>query len=322
VWNVVDVIYSWSLNQSQTEFCRDMVTIFGDIDDFCQRLPASSLPALASGAGTKKSHRSSRWALSEVRTILVWFHAWHDRRFKHFQLPQARGELRADFPPLPSDTRLVELIPMRLLPLCAAVATRPGQPRGLPLIDSFPIRVCPNRRLHSPKVFAGLAPGGKGSRGWFYGFKRHLVMNQQGEGLARALTPGQMEDRRPVRRLVRPLWGQRLGDRGDSRQELFEQVWQPGLPLLTKLKRNMKNKRRPLLDKVLLRQRALLECVKDQLQNVSPIEHTRHRSASNGMVTMRAAGVAYTLQPKKPALDLSTTDREPRQQLLLTAMAI
>ena len=101
---------------------------------------------------------------------------------------------------------------------------------------------------------------------------------------------------------------------------MFEQLWAQGLQLITKLKRNMKNKLMPMLDKVLLRQRALIECVNDQLKNISQIEHTRHRSATNGIVNRLAAVVAYTFQPKKPALDLSTEQDSPDQQLLLAAM--
>jgi hypothetical protein len=119
--------------------------------------------------------------------------------------------------------------------------------------------------------------------------------------------------------LVRPLWGKLFGDRGYIGQELFEQLWAEGVPLITKLKRNMKNKLMPVLDKLLLRKRALIECVNDQLKNVSQMEHTRHRSAVNGIVNMLAAVVAYTFQPKKPALDLSSTTTESQAPLLLLA---
>jgi hypothetical protein len=88
--------------------------------------------------------------------------------------------------------------------------------------------------------------------------------------------------------------------------------------LLTKRKRNRKNPMMPLLDKVLLRQRALIECVNDQWKNISPTEHTRHRSPLNGIVHMITALVAYTFQSKKPASDLFTTGRA--QQPLLPAV--
>src|SRR5947209_1381364 len=297
----------------------DIVTVFCDIDDFCQRLSAAPPPLLPPG-GKKRSDRSARLALSEIMTILVFFHASRYRTFKHFYQGQMLGPGRAEFPRLPSYTRFVELIPLTLVPLCAYVQTRKGQPTGIQFIDSLPIRVCHNRRIGSHKVFAGLAQRGKGSMGWFYGFKLHLVINEQGELLGLSLTPGNRDDRRPVAKLVRQLWGKLFGDRGYLSQELFEQLWAQGLQLITKLKRNMKNKLMPMLDKVLLRQRALIECVNDQLKNISQIEHTRHRSASNGIVNILAAVVAYTFQPKKPALDLSTEQDSPDQQLLLAAM--
>jgi Transposase DDE domain len=253
-------------------------------------------------------------------TILVWFHASHYRTFKHFYLGSVLPGKRAEFPGLPSYTRCVELIPTTLLPLCAYVQTRQGQPTGLQFIDSLPIRVCHHRRISSHKVFAGLAQRGKGSLGWFYGFKLHLVINEQGELLGLTLTPGPGDDRRPVRKLVRQRWGKLFGDRGYLSQELFEHLWDQDLQLITKLKRNMKNKLMPVLDKLLLRKRALIECVNDQLKNVSQIEHSRHPSATNGIVNMVAAVVAYTFPPKKPSLDRFRPSEERGQALLLAAM--
>jgi transposase len=299
----------------------DIVTIFCDIDDFCQSLLACEHPQLLAHSGSKK-RRASSLSLSEVMTILVWFHASHYRTFKHYYLDSVLSGKRAEFPGLPSYTRFVELIPLTLLPLCAYLQTRKGQPTGIQFIDSLPIRVCHNRRIPSHKVFAGLAQRGKGSMGWFYGFKLHLIINERGEVLGLTLTPGNTDDRRPVVKLVRQLWGKLFGDRGYIGQELFEQLWTGGLQLITKLKRKMKNKLMPVLDKLLLRKRALIECVNDQLKNISQIEHTRHRSAANGIINMLAAVAAYTFQPKKPALDLSTTTESQAQRLLLAAVTI
>jgi hypothetical protein len=296
----------------------DIVTLFCDIDDFCRSFLAAGLPPLPSSSGPQK-RRSNSLSLSEIMTLLVFFHASHYRTFKHFYLGSVLPGKRAEFPGLPSYTRFVELIPLTLLPLCAYLQTRQGQPTGIQFIDSLPIRVCHNRRIGSHKVFAGLAQRGKSSMGWFYGFKLHLVINDQGELLGVCLTPGNVDDRRPVKKLVRKLWGKLFGDRGYISQELFEQLWAGGLQLITKLKRTMKNKLMPLFDKLLLRQRALIECVNDQLKNISQIEHTRHRSAVNGVVNMIAAVVAYTFQSKKPALDLYTTGANPLPQSLLTA---
>jgi hypothetical protein len=66
----------------------------------------------------------------------------------------------------------------------------------------------------------------------------------------------------------------------------------------------MKNQLVKLLDKILLRKRALIETVNDPLKKVFQIEHARHRSPFNLLVHPLAALVAYTYQEKKPALDL------------------
>jgi Transposase DDE domain len=305
------------VRQPSPEFCMDILSVFCDIDDFCSRFePAWHQHLIASG---QKRQRASSLALSEVMAILVLCHGLHYRTFKHFYLHYVCIHLRSDFPGLPSYSRFVELIPSTLVPLCSYVQSRRGQPTGIQFIDSLPIRVCHNRRIHSHRVFDGFARRGKSSMGWFYGFKLHLVINDQGELLGMALTSGNSDDRRPLARLVRQLWGKLFGDRGYISQKLFDELWAQGLQLVTKLKRKMKNKLMPILDKILLRKRALIECVNDQLKNISQIEHTRHRSVANGFVNIIAAVVAYTFQPKKPALDWDIADLQAEQQTLLAA---
>ena len=66
----------------------------------------------------------------------------------------------------------------------------------------------------------------------------------------------------------------------------------------------MKNKLMPMIDKLLLRKRAIVESVNDQLKNIIQIEHSRHRSISNFMVNLIGGLAAYALQPKKPSLNL------------------
>jgi len=50
------------------------------------------------------------------------------------------------------------------------------------------------------------------------------------------------------------------------------------------------------------RKRSIIETINDQLKNVSQIAHTRHRSPTNFLVNLIGGLLAYTFQPKKPAL--------------------
>ena len=48
--------------------------------------------------------------------------------------------------------------------------------------------------------------------------------------------------------------------------------------LLTKLRSNMKGALMTVADKILVRKRAIIESVNDELKNMAQIEHSRHRS--------------------------------------------
>jgi Transposase DDE domain len=85
---------------------------------------------------------------------------------------------------------------------------------------------------------------------------------------------------------------------------LFDTLFAQGVQLITKLRKDMKNKLLPMMDKLLLRKRPLIETVNDQLKNISQIEHSRHRSITNFLVNLAAGLIAYTYQEKKPSLHI------------------
>ncbi|WP_427910186.1 transposase [Piscirickettsia salmonis] len=74
--------------------------------------------------------------------------------------------------------------------------------------------------------------------------------------------------------------------------------------VINKIRKNMKNRLMPIIDKILLRKRGIIESVFDQLKNISQIEHSRHRSVNNFMVNILAGLAAYCLQEKKPSLNI------------------
>jgi len=71
----------------------------------------------------------------------------------------------------------------------------------------------------------------------------------------------------------------------------------------------MRNILIPFADRLLLRKRALIETIIDQLKNVCQIEHSRHRSPYNFLVHLPAGLAAYCHQPKKPSLGLDLQRR-------------
>lgn len=170
-------------------------------------------------------------------------------------------------------------------------------------MDSTSLKVCHNRRIQQHRVFENLAARGKTSVDWFFGFKLHLVVNDRGELLNFVLTPGNIDDRTPVPRLLQQLFGKVFADKGYVSQKLAKQLLERiGVQLITKFKHNMKNRLIPLADRLLLRKRAIIETVIDQLKNISQLEHSRHRSPVNCLVNIVCGLIAYCHQPKKPSI--------------------
>ena len=63
-----------------------------------------------------------------------------------------------------------------------------------------------------------------------------------------------------------------------------------------------------LVNKILLRKRALVEIVNDQLKNICQVEHSRYPSSINALVHLLAKLKAYTWQEKWPKLSWATKD--------------
>ena len=138
-----------------------------------------------------------------------------------------------------------------------------------------------------------------------------LVINDKGEIIQWQLTPGNVDDRAPLKdsRFTEKLFGKLFADRGYISQDLFEMLFVDDIHLVTKIKKNMKNSLMNLYDKLMLRKRSVIETVNDELKNVCQIEHTRHRSIDNFATNLFAGLIAYNLLPKKPAMNLEIIDR-------------
>ncbi len=285
-----------------------------DVDDFWQNFSDPYQQRLIAD-GHRHRRRAAQLSVSEMMTILIAFQTSGFRTFKHFY-QHLRHQHRHDFPDLVSYNRFIQWMPRVTTPLLAYLMSRcRGPVTGISFIDSTALKVCGNKRITRHRVFRGLAAIGKTTMGWFYGFKLHLVINERGEALAFTLTPGNVDDRQPVERLSRNLWGKLFGDKGYISRKLFEQLYERGLKLITGIRDNMTNRLMEFSEKILLRKRSLIETVNDQLKNVCQIEHSRHRSPANFLVHLLAGLIAYAKQPKKPSLRLHP-DADSPQRLL------
>jgi len=170
---------------------------------------------------------------------------------------------------------MVELMPNVLIACLYYLKSRRGKSTGMSFVDSTAIPVCHPKRISRNKVFKETGKLGKSSMGWFYGFKLHLIINDSGEILSCQITPGNVDDRKPLPFMASGLRGKMFGDKGYISKEIFNQLFSNGLQLITPLKSNMKKrslagrvsrpwqrpklKLVPMTDKLLLRQRSLIE---------------------------------------------------------------
>lgn len=239
-----------------------LLELFCDVDDFCQAfLPFWNRQLLTSGQRQRQRARSL--TISEIMTILIAFHQSHYRDFKAYYVDQVLKSWRSEFPGLVSYSRFVEYIPSTLVPLLVYLRTCClGNCTGISFIDSTSLDVCLNQRIHCHKVFAGLAARGQTSMGWFFGFKLHLVVNDRGEILQFCITPGNVDDRKPVPGLAKKLFGKLFGDKGYISKELAKALREMfDIQLITKLRNNMRNQLMLMTDRILLRRRAIVESI-------------------------------------------------------------
>lgn len=100
-----------------------------------------------------------------------------------------------------------------LLPLCVYLKHCFGSCIGISFIDSSRLKVCHDCWIRRHKVFRDLAARGKTSVDWFFGFKLHLVVNDQGDLLNIQITPGNTDDCKSVEDLPQGLYRKVFADR-------------------------------------------------------------------------------------------------------------
>jgi hypothetical protein len=289
----------------------DKVTeLFCMADDFCKFFDRLMARYTIKSPGKRSYHRESTMSKAEIMLIMILFHDSGYRCLKHFYNEKVCKHLRHLFPRVVSYNRFVELEKEVAMPLALFIKkVLLGQCTGISFVDSTPLRVCRNQRIHIHRTFKGIAQRGKCSMGWFFGFKLHLICNEKGELLNFMITPGDVDDREPLKyeNFVEFLYGKLIGDKGYIGKELFQKLFVNGIQLITKLKSNMKGALMTVSDKLLLRKRSIIESINDELKNIAQVEHSRHRCFDNFIVNLLGAVAAYCCFPKKPCIHVERT---------------
>jgi hypothetical protein len=283
-----------------------LMDIYYFADEFCKEFDKTLEGTRLKADNSKKSRKKPcKLTDSGVITILIAFHLGGYRNLKHFYTQYVQVHLTNEFPETVSYNRFVELQQKALFPMVIFLKMmRLGSCTGISIVDSTPLRVCNNKRIFNHKVFDGIAQRGKSTMGYFFGFKLHLLVNDKGEILNFVITPGNVDDREPLKNnnFLNKIYGKLFADKGYIGQKLFEQLFIDGIHLITGLKRNMKNCLMSVSDKILLRKRSIIETINDELKNICQVEHSRHRSFGNFLTNLISGLLAYSFLPKKPSI--------------------
>lgn len=279
---------------------RQLVSIFCEIDDFCKELDKNMSQLQLTGPSKGRRGPACCLSISEIMTIQILFQMIGYRNFKTFYMGFLQIYWKQYFPLLPSYQRFVELTHRALYPLTLFAQFKSGKKTGIYYIDGSCLPACHLKRSKRNKVFKEIAQYGRTSVGWFFGLKIHLVINNLGEMIAFKITRGNVHDGAAAKSLLLSLEGLAFGDKGYIGKKLFDELLKNGLKLITRKRKNMKEK---LVandyEKQLLNQRNLIETVFDCLKHKYHVWHTRHRSIINAMTNLIAALAAYAIEPLK-----------------------
>ena len=129
---------------------EDKVTeIFCMADDFCKFFDAMVAKYTLKPTGKRKYHRDSTMSKAEVMLIMILFHDSGYCYFKHFYLEKVCKYLRHLFLKVVSYNRIVELEREVVIPLALFIKkVLLGKCTGISFVDSTPLRVCKNQRIH------------------------------------------------------------------------------------------------------------------------------------------------------------------------------
>ena len=281
----------------------ELIAIFSEIYDFCKIFLDKEL---IKDENKSTRGRKKKLHVSEIMTILVWFHDSKYKCFKYFYEALVKGWMSNEFPNAPSYNRFLELKNeiMEIMMLYALLKNH-AETNGMAIIDSFAIESCHIKRSSSHKTLKGIAKKGKTSMGWFFGLKLHVIINTKGEICSFAITPGNIADNNEslLSYLTKEIFGKLFGDKGYLvRAEVYQKLYNNGVQLITKIKKKMKNKFYNLHDALMLKKRGVVESVGNILKNIFSLEHSRHRSVAGVFVHIFSCLIVYAFKEDKPTI--------------------
>ena len=283
---------------------KDITRLFCLVDDFLKALEEErKKKQIENEKKLRKPTRTPGLTEREIATIVLMFQESPCHNFKCFYKSDLQ-QYKPEFPKMPSYERFVALMPRILYFLTLLFCCTLRKRSKIAYIDSTSLNVCHPNRIYRNKVLKGITKRGKTTKGWFFGFKLHIIIDNKGNLMNAKLTKGNVDDRSVVPQMTANMKGFLFADKWYISKDLFLRLMARGLKIITGIKRTMKNILMSFEEKVLLRKRSLVETVFDYLKNKFMLEHSRHRSFTNMLVHTVSTLTVYQLKSTKPSISL------------------
>lgn len=166
------------------------------------------------------------------------------------------------------------------------------------VVDSTPLTACNNNYRYRSKIFKGLASSGKNMNGHFFGFKLHIIINNNMEIVSLKITGGAANDLTTLldENFIKDIQGWLVGDKGYVGKEKREKLLKKGVRLVTKFKKGMKKLPAKKHDNFLLTMRQSVESVFSYIKHHLSAIYKYARSAESYFVSVFSAIVIYMLE--------------------------
>jgi hypothetical protein len=291
-----------------------LIEIFVKCDDFCKSLATRQL-----SEHVKSNYHQKHMSDSEIMSIAIFYHLSGFKCFKYYYQHCICHQLKSYFPEAYTYSKFVNKMKACHYPLLTFLATtRLAPATEANVIDATKLVTCHAKRIFSHKVFEGFASRGKSSTGWFFGFKLHTIINHYGELVAFQLTSGRVADNNPdvLRHITKYFEGNLFGDAGYI-SSIANELKDSGVNLITKIRKNMKEKPRTPEEKHYLKHRGIIESAFHLMKDFCDIEHTRHRSTKNFLINLWSGLTAYTFLDNRPSCPTYVNKMDRKDCLLI-----
>lgn len=277
-----------------------LLQLFCIVSDLVDFILTNTSAFAISGNNSGRNHNLE---VAEGITISLYRYLLPHITFKHFYAFMVNYH-KAEFPDMPHYSNML-LFQKQLLPfLVRLLGVLMGMNRAafknkkvrIMFIDGSDLPVCTNKRIFNHKVAKGVAKRGKTSKGWFFGFKLHVLSDAGGNLLGVKITPGNVDERTQVKALVDDITDAiMVGDAGYIKKVLQEELYKSNnVWFLTGVKKIMK-KLMTAKNHKLLKARQLVETVIGSLKHRGGMPNSLPRSIPGYQVHFVMTLLAFTI---------------------------